>query len=67
MANADDIKGSIGEKVRAGKEDALLSKDLATIILDVPCEFHEENFKISEWDKEKLEDIFNPSQHFLYH
>ncbi len=59
LANADDIKGSIGEKVRAGKEDALLSKDLATIILDVPCEFHEENFKISEWDKEKLEEIFN--------
>lgn len=58
LANADKIKGSMGEKVRNGKEMAILSKKLATIITDVPVEFHEENFKLSEWNKEKLKEIF---------
>src|SRR4051812_26107110 len=32
LANADKIKGSLGEKIRAGKELAVMSKKLATII-----------------------------------
>ncbi len=32
VENADNIKGSLGEKIRAGKEDAIMSKKLATII-----------------------------------
>jgi DNA polymerase-1 len=59
LENADKIKGAIGEKVRAGKADALMSKKLATIILNVPCEFHEEDFSLSEWNKEELAEIFN--------
>lgn len=58
LANADTIKGSLGEKVRAGKESAILSKKLATIITKTPVEFHEENFKLKEWDKEKLKEVF---------
>ena len=59
LDNAEHIKGSLGEKIRNGKADALMSKKLATIILDVPCEFHEENFAMSEWNKEMLADVFN--------
>jgi DNA polymerase-1 len=58
LDNADNIKGSIGEKVRAGKELALMSKKLATIILNVPVEFHEENFLIKEMNKPALKEIF---------
>ncbi|MFZ9694732.1 MAG: DNA polymerase I [Chitinophagaceae bacterium] len=59
LANADSIKGAMGEKVRKGKEMAILSKKLATIITNVPVEFHEEDFKLKDWDKEKLKDIFS--------
>lgn len=58
LANADKIKGAMGEKVKKGKEDAILSKKLATIITNVPIEFHEEEFKIKDVDKEKLREIF---------
>lgn len=58
LAHADEIKGALGEKVRSGKEDAIMSKKLATIILDVPCEFHEENFQLSEWNKTELAELF---------
>jgi DNA polymerase-1 len=59
LEHADQIKGSIGEKIRNGKADAIMSKKLATIILNVPCEFHEEDFCMSEWNKELLAEVFN--------
>jgi DNA polymerase I len=58
LDNADKIKGKLGEKVMTGKEDAIMSKKLATIILNVPCEFHEENFTVSAWKKEELIAVF---------
>ena len=58
LANADQIKGAMGEKIKAGKESAILSKKLATIITNVPVEFHEENYKLKDWDREKLKEIF---------
>ncbi|HZI00683.1 MAG TPA: 5'-3' exonuclease H3TH domain-containing protein, partial [Flavisolibacter sp.] len=59
LANAHNIKGSLGEKIKAGREDAIMSKKLATIITNVPVEFHEEDFRLKEWNKELLTDIFN--------
>ncbi|HEX4875204.1 MAG TPA: DNA polymerase I [Chitinophagaceae bacterium] len=58
LANAENIKGAMGEKVKKGKEMAVLSKKLATIITNVPVEFHEEDFRLKEWNKEKLQEVF---------
>ncbi len=59
LANADKIKGAMGEKVRAGKESAIMSKKLATIITNVPVRFHEEDYKLSEKNIPALTEIFN--------
>jgi DNA polymerase-1 len=58
VANGENIKGALGEKVRAGRELAMLSKKLATIIVDVPVEFHEENFRLKEWNRDVLNEVF---------
>ncbi len=58
LANADNIKGALGNKIREGKELALLSKKLATIVTDVPCEFNEDDFKVGKIDRQKLNEIF---------
>src|SRR5215213_2771897 len=58
LANAENIKGALGEKIRAGKESAIISKKLATIITHVPVTFHEENFRLKEWNKDALRDVF---------
>lgn len=55
LEHAEEIKGALGEKVRAGKESALMSKRLATIYLDCPIEFDEELFRLKQPNKEKLE------------
>jgi DNA polymerase-1 len=58
VASADTIKGALGEKIRTGKELAIMSKKLATIITNVPVEFHEENFRLKDWNKEALNKVF---------
>ena len=59
LANADKIKGAMGEKVRAGAASAIMSKKLATIITNVPVQFHEEDYKLSEKNVPALTEIFN--------
>jgi DNA polymerase-1 len=46
-------------KVRAGKASAIMSKKLATIITNVPVQFHEEDFRLKEKNKAALTEIFN--------
>ena len=58
LANAENIKGALGEKVKAGKDLAIMSKKLATIITNVPVSFHEENYRLKEWDKPALIEVF---------
>jgi DNA polymerase I len=58
LANAENIKGALGEKVKAGKDLAIMSKKLATIITNVPVQFHEEDFRLKDWDKDALREVF---------
>lgn len=58
IANSHELKGKQRENVEAFAEQGLLSKKLATIILNAPVEFHEESFRLGPPDKEKLEPLF---------
>lgn len=54
----DGLKGKQREKIEENKELAFLSKTLGTINLEVPIEDTLEKFKIEEWDKSKVLEIF---------
>ncbi len=56
--NEDDLKGKQREKIKDNKELAELSKTLGTINLEVPIEDTLEQFKVAEWDKEKVLQLF---------
>jgi DNA polymerase I len=58
LENAANVKGKMGEKIAAGKEDAIISKKLATIYRDVPIQFNETQYLMEEPDKEALAKIF---------
>jgi len=58
LDQADQIKGAMGEKIRNGRDLAVMSRKLATIITDVPVQFHEEDFRVKEMDKTALHSIF---------
>jgi len=59
IANADKLKGKLAEKVKTFGDQAIMSKELATIITDVPVAFDEKELKLDEVDKDKLRDVFN--------
>lgn len=58
LAHTHELKGKMRENIEANKELGLLSKTLATIMLDVPVDFHEKDFEMSEPDMQAVEDIF---------
>ncbi len=58
LEHTHELKGKMREKVEQNKELGLLSKQLATIMLDCPVEFHEEDFELNSPDIEKVTEIF---------
>ncbi|MDG2343679.1 MAG: DNA polymerase I [Flavobacteriales bacterium] len=54
LVNTNDLKGKQKENVENFADQALLSKQLATIILDSPVDFIEEDFKLIKPDEKKL-------------
>ena len=59
FANVDSLKGKIKEKVIASKEIGLLSKQLVTIILDVPVEFDENKMLLNLDNPDAVLEFFN--------
>jgi len=58
LKNTDQLKGKLKEKVEINQDKAIISKSLATIILDVPVEYYFESFKIENPNKEALTELF---------
>ena len=58
LANTDKLKGKLKEKIETNKELGLLSKKLATIILDVPVDFSPNEFKFKVTDLLEVKDVF---------
>ncbi len=58
LANTHELKGAIKDKIEANAELGLLSKKLATILLDCPVEFNADDFELSKPDIEKTDALF---------
>ena len=58
IEHADELKGKQKERVQEFSEQALLSKELATINIEVPIQFDADRYIIEEPDREKLAEIF---------
>lgn len=58
LDHADEIKGKMGENIRANAESARMSKWLATIKTDTPVEFTWDDLKFTSPDTEKLIEVY---------
>ena len=58
LKNTADLKGKMKEKVEANADLGLLSKQLATIMLDCPIEFKEEDYVLSKPKFQEVNGIF---------
>lgn len=58
LAHTHELKGKMKENIEANTEKGLLSKTLATILLDCPVQFDEKDFELTRPDVVKTEAIF---------
>ncbi|MFK8271411.1 DNA polymerase I [Capnocytophaga stomatis] len=58
LANTHKLKGKMKENIENNAEKGILSKKLATIMLDVPVEFDETDFELSKPDFEAVAKLF---------
>ncbi len=58
IEHSDELKGKLKERIQENKEQALLSKELATINCEVPVKFVAEEVILEEPDREALREIF---------
>ncbi|CAM3549736.1 DNA polymerase I [Sphingobacterium prati] len=58
IAKADQLKGKMRENVENFAEQGLISKKLATILLDVPVELDEKALELEDPNKDILEPLF---------
>ena len=59
IAHADELKGKQQENVRNYAEQGLMSKHLATIMLDAPVDFNAEELELNEPDVPALLELFD--------
>ncbi len=58
LENTDKIKGKNQERLIENSEQALLSKQLATIDINAPIEFVESQYNLDPFDRDKLSELF---------
>jgi len=58
IEHSEKLKGKLKERIQENSEQALLSKELATIICDVPVKFVAEEVILEEPDRDTLREIF---------
>src|SRR5699024_2093770 len=58
LENTDKLKGKQKENLENFADQALISKKLATILLDVPVDFDAEELILKDYNQEALESLF---------
>ncbi len=58
LDNTDKLKGALKDKIEANKAQGILSKKLATILLDCPVTFNEKDYELSSPNVEKTDALF---------
>ena len=54
----DEITGAVHDRLKKDRDSAFFSRKLATIVLDTPTELDIEACKTHEYEKEKIEELF---------
>ncbi len=59
LKNTEKVKGKLREKIENNVDKGMLSKKLATILLDVPIEYNFESFKSKTPNIDEVKEIFD--------
>jgi DNA polymerase-1 len=60
--HVDEVKGKVGDNLRAGLANVLRNRQLTELVRDVPLEVHPSDLRLGQWDRDEVHKVFDALQ-----
>ena len=60
--HVDEVKGKIGDNLRAGIANVVRNRQLTELVRDVPLEVHPSELRLGQWDRDEVHKVFDALQ-----
>jgi DNA polymerase-1 len=60
--HVDEVKGKVGDNLRAGVASVLRNRQLTELVRDVPLDVHPRDLRLGQWDREQVHEVFDALQ-----
>jgi DNA polymerase-1 len=60
--HVDEVKGKVGDNLRAGIASVVRNRQLTELVRDVPLEAHPSELRLGQWDRDEVHKVFDALQ-----
>ena len=60
--HVDEVKGKVGDNLRAGLSHVVLNRRLTELVRDVPLEVGPQDLRLGQWDRDEVHKVFDALQ-----
>jgi DNA polymerase-1 len=60
--HVDEVKGKVGDNLRAGLANVVRNRHLTELVRDVPLEVHPAELRLGQWDRDEVHKVFDALQ-----
>jgi DNA polymerase-1 len=60
--HVDEVKGRVGDNLRAGIANVVRNRQLTELVRDVPLEVHPSELRLGQWDRDEVHKVFDALQ-----
>jgi DNA polymerase-1 len=60
--HVDEVKGKVGDNLRAGLASVVRNRRLTELVRDVPLEVHPRELRLGQWDRDEVHKVFDALQ-----
>ena len=60
--HVDEVKGKVGDNLRAGLASVVRNRQLTELVRDVPLEVHPGDLRLGQWDRDEVHKVFDALQ-----
>ena len=60
--HVDEVKGKVGDNLRAGIASVMRNRQLTELVRDVPLEVHPSELRLGQWDRDEVHKVFDALQ-----
>ncbi|MCW2573028.1 MAG: polymerase [Frankiales bacterium] len=60
--HVDEVKGKIGDNLRAGIANVVRNRQLTELVRDVPLDVHPSELRLGQWDRDEVHKVFDALQ-----